>query len=82
MLVRAPYVVHLSIGTFDLLSKKGKLQRADIGLLYDPAVDEEVDLCIDWFNSMYDDVPMLRVRRNYPRRGTADNITKAMHWDV
>jgi hypothetical protein len=27
---------------------------------------------------MYYELPMLRVRRNYPRRGTSDSITKAM----
>jgi hypothetical protein len=46
--------------------------------LYDPSRDEEVDLCLDWIDEMYDVIPMLRVRRNYPRRGTTDSITKSM----
>jgi len=78
VLVRSCYVVHLSVGTFELRNQTGKFQRADIGLLYDPAVDDEVDLCLDWYNKMYDDLPMLRVRRNYPRRGTTNSITKTM----
>jgi hypothetical protein len=76
-LVRSAYVIHLSVRTFDLLDN-GKHRRADVGLLYDSAKSDEVNLCLDWIDEMYDDVPMLRVRRNYPRRGTTDSITKAM----
>ncbi len=72
-----PYVIHLSVRSFPL-REGGKLRRADVGLLYDPAVDDEVDLCLDWIDEMYEEIPMLRVRRNYPRRGTTDSITKAM----
>lgn len=78
LLVRSSFVVHLSVRTFDLRSKKGKLRRTDVGLLYDPARQDEVDLCLDWYDEMYYGVPILRVRRNYPRRGTTDSITKAM----
>jgi predicted N-formylglutamate amidohydrolase len=60
-------------------SGKGKnIRRADMGLLYDPAAADEVDLCLDWIDEMYDEIEMLRVRRNYPQRGTRDSITKAM----
>lgn len=71
------YVIHLSVRTFPLY-EKGKLRRADVGLLYDPSADDEVDLCLDWIDEMYEEVPMLRVRRNYPRRGTCDSITRTM----
>ena len=77
MLLRSSHVVHLSVRTFDLRFR-GKTRRADAGLLYDPARADEVDICLDWIDEMYDAVPMLRVRRNYPRRGTSDSITKAM----
>ena len=89
MLRRSDQVVHLSLRTFPLRSigkkrspgKKrsaGKVRRADMGLLYDPACVDELELCVDWIDEMWDEVPMLRVRRNYPRRGTVDSITKAM----
>ncbi|TWU60732.1 N-formylglutamate amidohydrolase [Rubripirellula tenax] len=76
-LLRHSYVIHLSIRTFALRTK-GTIRRTDVGLLYDPSNDHEVDLCLDWIDEMYDEAPMLRVRRNYPRRGTNDSITKSM----
>ena len=76
-LVRRSYVIHLSLRTFPLRNN-GKLVRADMGLLYDPAIRKEVELCVDWIDEMYDELPMLKVRRNYPRRGTIDSITKTM----
>lgn len=72
-----PYVIHLSIRSFPL-KQGGKIRRADAGLLYDPGQDDEVDLCLDWIDEMYELIPMLRVRRNYPRRGTTDSLTKSM----
>ena len=74
---RSGYLIHLSIKTFDI-QKKGKIQRADAGLLYDPACEHEVDLCLDLVDELYEEVPMLRVRRNYPGRGTTDRLTKSM----
>ncbi len=71
------FVVHLSIRSV-ALRDNGKYCRTDVGLSYDPGEPEEVDLCLDWIDEMYDQMPMLRVRRNYPRRGTTDSITKAM----
>ena len=74
---RSGYLIHLSISTFDIQKKK-KIQRADAGLLYDPACEHEVDLCLDLVDELYEEVPMLRVRRNYPGRGTTDRLTKTM----
>ncbi len=76
-LLRSSYVIHLSVRTFESLSR-GKNRRADVGLLYDPSNVDEVDLCLDWIDELYEEAEMLRVRRNYPRRGTTDSITKAM----
>ena len=77
MLRSAPYVLHLSVRSFELRSN-GKLRRADAGLLYDPKNENEVDFSVDWVDDMYWELPMLRVRRNYPGRGTNDSLTKAM----
>ena len=71
------FAIHLSVRTFDL-REGGKLRRTDAGLLYDPSRGDELDLCLDWIDELYDAYPNLRVRRNYPRRGTVDSLTKAM----
>ena len=72
------FAIHLSIRSFDSRGPKGKPRRTDVGLLYDPSCEDEVDLCLDWIDELYDEEPMLRVRRNYPGRGTNDSLTKAM----
>ncbi len=76
-LLRYSFVIHLSVRTFEWRSK-GKPRRADLGLLYDPSSEDERDFCLDWIDELYDEAEMLRVRRNYPRRGTNDSLTKAM----
>lgn len=74
---RGTYLIHLSVRTF-AASSKGRMRRTDVGLLYDPAREDEVDFCLDWMDELWEMTPMLRVRRNYPRRGTHDSLTKAM----
>lgn len=76
-MLRYSCAIHLSVRTFDWLCK-GKPRRADLGLLYDPANRDELDFCLDWMDELYDEAAMLRVRRNYPRRGTTDSLTKSM----
>lgn len=71
------FAIHLSVRTFDLIDG-GKRVRTDVGLLYDPARSDEQDLCVDWIDELYYEFPNLRVRRNYPRRGTVDSLTKWM----
>lgn len=71
------FVIHLSVRSF-ASQQGGKRRRTDIGLMYDPSRQDELDLCTDWINDLYFAYPNLRVRRNYPRRGTADCLTKAM----
>lgn len=77
VLDQSNFVVHLSVRTFDL-REGDKLLRTDVGLLYDPGRDDELNLCINWICELYDVFPNLRVRRNYPRCGTVDSLTKAM----
>lgn len=71
------FVIHLSVRTFNL-RQGGKPRRTDVGLLYDPSRLDELDLCLHWIDESYFAYPNLRVRRNYPRRGTADCLTKTM----
>lgn len=71
------FVLHLSIRSF-AAKHRGSPRRSDVGLLYDPAREAELNLCIDWIDEMYEMNHNVRVRRNYPRRGTVDSLTKAM----
>lgn len=77
-LLRSSYVVHLSIRTFEPKAPDGHWRRGDVGLLYDPARPDEADWCIDLADELWDAVPELKVRRNYPFRGTNDSLTKTM----
>ncbi len=74
--------IHLSVRSFNLRSFNsrgwGKPRRTDVGLLYDPASAGEVAFCLDWIDEMWHRAPMLRVRRNYPRRGTGESLIKQL----
>ena len=71
------FVIHLSVRTFEPWHR-GKPRRTDVGLLYDPSRRNEVDLCLDWIDELWDRFPDLKVRRNYPRRGTVDSLTRSL----
>jgi len=53
----------------------GKVRRADVGLLYDPARPGEAALCDGWKKALQVRAPELIVRRNYPYRGRGDGLT-------
>lgn len=69
------FVVHLSVRSFPA-KRAGNFLRTDIGLLYDPAREHEADLCIDWIDEVYFSYADLKIRRNFPRRGTVDSLTR------
>lgn len=64
-------VVHLSVHTFTPIFD-GEVRRADVGLLYDPEREDEVDLCRRWAAGISRCRPELRVRSNEPYQGTDD----------
>lgn len=66
-------VIHLSIHTFTP-RLRGIPRRGTVGLLYDPGVRAEREFCDAWEASLRATAPRLRVRRNYPYRGTADGL--------
>ncbi|TWT73383.1 N-formylglutamate amidohydrolase [Allorhodopirellula solitaria] len=72
------YVVHLSIRTFAAKTREGHWRRGDVGLLYDPARQDETDWCLDLIDELYLSTPDLKVRRNHPGRGTNDSLTKSL----
>lgn len=67
-------VAHLSSHSFTPVLD-GAVRDADIGLLYDPSRRGEVALCRRWQAALKEIAPALRVRRNYPYRGTSDGFT-------
>jgi predicted N-formylglutamate amidohydrolase len=69
--------VHLSCHSFTP-RLNGVLRTADIGLLYDPRNAQEAILCRRWQKRLADLAPRLRVRRNYPYRGSADGLTTSL----
>ena len=71
---RGRRVIHISSHSFTP-ELNGKARRADVGLLYDPIRQEEMELCARWKASLAEFVPELRVRRNYPYAGKGDGLT-------
>lgn len=70
-------VVHLSCHSFAPVLD-GRTRRADVGLLFDPQRDAEVQLAHAWRSALAGALPTLRVRLNYPYRGTADGLTTTL----
>ena len=67
-------VLHVSSHSFTP-KLRGTVRRGDIGLLYDPARDEENALCMRWQHALHQALPQCTVRRNYPYLGRSDGIT-------
>jgi predicted N-formylglutamate amidohydrolase len=76
-LSRGRRVIHVSSHSFTPVLD-GKIRRADVGLLYDPARHGEAGLCARWKASLAVIAPEVRVRRNYPYAGKGDGLTSAL----
>lgn len=77
VLSQQQFCIHLSVRTFEA-KYKGIYRRGDVGLGYDTSRRIEMDVCLDWIDDMYDNLIMLKVRRNFPRRGNVDSLTRTM----
>ena len=71
---RGRRVIHISSHSFTP-ELHGRLRSADVGLLYDAGRRAEALLCARWKASLAACAPGLRVRRNYPYRGSGDGLT-------
>ncbi len=71
---RGRRVIHVSSHSFTP-ELDGKVRRADVGLLYHPGRQGEVEVCARWKASLAAMAPELRVRRNYPYAGKGDGLT-------
>lgn len=67
-------VIHLSLHTFTPVLNN-EVRHTDVGLLYDPRRTTEKLLCRHWRGAIRQSHPSLRVRCNYPYRGSADGLT-------
>ena len=67
-------VLHLSVHSFTP-HWQGQNRPADIGLLYDPARKAEARFCEKLAAKLKQILPNLRIRRNYPYRGSSDGFT-------
>jgi len=70
-------VLHVAVHSFTPVLR-GVRRPCDVGLLYDPARPLERLFCTDWRLHLRALSPHLRVRRNYPYRGSDDGLTTAM----
>lgn len=75
--IKSAPVLHIGVHTFTPVLR-GVRRAADIGLLYDPGRPRERAVCRSWRRALLALDPDLRVRFNYPYRGTADGLTTAM----
>jgi predicted N-formylglutamate amidohydrolase len=71
------HLIHLSVHSFTPVFN-GYKRNADIGLLYDPSRFKEKKLADRWINSLRRASPLLKIRRNYPYKGTSDGHTTAL----
>ncbi len=70
-------ILHLAVHSFTP-QLHGESRNADVGLLYAPTRVFERDFCLGLKDFLQHRLPALRVRRNYPYRGTADGLTTAL----
>ena len=67
-------LLHVSCHSFTP-ELNGEVRKADVGLLYDPQSKLEKSTADAWLANIRESEPGLRVRRNYPYKGTADGVT-------
>ena len=67
-------VYHISAHTFTP-ELHGQVRQTDIGLLYDPSSKIERDFASSWKAALRIALPEMRIRFNYPYKGTADGLT-------
>lgn len=70
-------VIHIGMHSFTP-ELHGRMRLADVGFLYDPRRAHESSLCLGWQKSLQATRPDLKVRRNYPYRGTTDGLTTSL----
>lgn len=72
-----PEIVHLGIHSFTP-ELNGKVRNTDIGILYDPSRPQECELAQVIKAEIKRLHPEMRVRFNYPYKGTSDGLTTTL----
>lgn len=70
---RADRVVHVAVHSFAPVIE-GEVRNADVGILYDSGRPREAELGRRWGALLAAAAPGLRVRLNYPYRGSTDGL--------
>lgn len=70
-------IVHLGIHSFTP-ELNGKVRNADIGILYDPSRPQECELAQVIKAEIKRLYPAMKVRFNYPYKGTSDGLTTTL----
>jgi len=70
-------LVHLSVHSFTPVFN-GNHRDSDVGLLYDPGRFSEKAFCRRWKHRLNHLLPILKVRYNWPYRGTADGLVRSL----
>lgn len=73
LLQRGNVVLHLGIHTFTPVLE-GRERTMDVGVLYDPSRQGEVEWGVRIVDGFRSGLPELRIRRNAPYRGIADGL--------
>ena len=73
----ARQVLHVGVHTFTPVFDDVP-RNCDIGLLYDSKRVRERDFCLAWQHELRIADPSLRVRRNFPYRGSSDGLTTSL----
>lgn len=74
---RSQPAIHVGMHSFTPVFH-GRVRRADIGLLYDPAHDPERRFCAAWREEILRLDPRLTVRANLPYKGSSDGLTTSL----
>lgn len=70
-------VLHLSIHSFTPVLN-GVTRNTEVGLLFDPRRTSETQFCRELQRKLGDRLAPMRIRRNYPYRGTSDGLTTVL----
>ena len=70
-------ILHLSIHSFTPVYE-GRVRKADIGILYDPKVEDEKNFATHWQQTLKEQFPGWIIGKNTPYRGTSDGLVTAL----
>ena len=70
-------ILHLSIHSFTPVYE-GRVRKADIGILYDPKVEDEKNFATHWQQALKKEFPHWVIGKNTPYRGTSDGLVTAL----